>query len=182
MRILAFILAFIGLVPRMIFDVMVCNSTYSYKTILVKSATAMFVKDRVSAAICTPGDLLELDSSGYYQPHSGDGLVAAPIFALEEDLVGEGIDTDYASGDTVRGLYAQPGDEIFAWLKTGENVAIGAELVSGGAGNLSAYAVQAVDEGGSATYNISNNTVVGKALEAVNNSSGSDERILIEVQ
>jgi len=181
-NIFAFFLAIIGLfMSRIIKNVMILNSAYSYKTILVKSNGVGIIKDRINAAIVTPGDLLDLDSDGYYVPHAGANLVASAIFALEEDLVGESIDTNYASGDTTRGYYAQPGDEIFAWLKNGESVTPADYLVSGGAGNLAKYAVQAVDEGGSATFNISDHMVVAKPLETLNNTTGSDARILVEV-
>ena len=82
-NLITFFLALFGLVHIMIRNVMVMNSAFSYKTILIKSQNAGLIKDRLTAAIVTPGDLLDVDSSGYYVPHAGANLVASAIFALE---------------------------------------------------------------------------------------------------
>ncbi len=82
------------------------------------------------------------------------------------------IDTDYALGYTARYVIAQRGDQIYAWLADGENVAKGAALISDGAGALKAGGSQAVDEGGSATYTVYSGSVVAFADEDLNNSAG----------
>ena len=65
---------------------------------------------------------------------------------------------DYASGDTVRYVIPQPGDMLYLWLKSGENVAYGAGLETATAGQL-----QAVTTG----------TIIVVAEEAVNASGGA---------
>src|SRR5690242_21917289 len=57
-------------------------------------------------------------------------------FALENDLVGQGITDAYDINDTVQYGIMHRGAEIQALLATGNNAAVGAPLVSNGAGNL----------------------------------------------
>lgn len=93
-------------------------------------------------------------------------------FAIENDLIGRGIDDNYAIGDTVQYGVFQRGSEVQALLATGNNAAIGTALVSSGAGNLK------VSTG---TYGDDDEEIVGYAMEALNNTSGSDARLRVEV-
>lgn len=80
---------------------------------------------------------------------------------------GSTIDTAYATaGEAVPYIIPLRGDHLYMYLKTGNNVAAGALLEAAGAGNL-----QAVSTGGA----------LFRALEAINNASGSDARIRVEV-
>jgi hypothetical protein len=133
----------------------------------------------------TPGMLCEYDTV-YIKPHATDGGNASPIFAVENAIHGDGIDTDYSNDlDTVLFCVAERGDEIYALVATGNNVSNNALLCSNGDGALKIYTApsQAVNEGGSATYTIAPKVLapVARALEAVNNTSGSNARIKVEV-
>lgn len=139
------------------------------KTILVSGSGHR--KEGVTDEAVTPGHLLELGGSNDLQKHSSADGNAAAMFALENDLVGDGIDTAYASGDTVQYVIAYPGAKIYALLGDGENVAVGADLASNGDGTLAAHTL-AVDSQPV-------NAVICRALEAVNASG--DSRILVEV-
>lgn len=124
------------------------------------------VYEAVGSGAIKPGHLLKLQSTGKVAVHGTAAGAAAAIFAREEEYTGGGIDTAYADGDQV-GYYAcRPGDRVYAWLETGNNVAIGAFLESDGAGGL-----QLVSAG----------FPVAVALEAVNNASGSQARIKVQV-
>ena len=103
---------------------------------------------------------------------SGTQGATRKAFALENDLVGQGIDDNYDIGDTVQYGVFQRGAEVQALLATGNNVAIGGAVVSNGAGNLKIAATN---------YGDDDEEVVGYAMEALNNSSGSDARLRIEV-
>lgn len=94
-------------------------------------------------------------------------------FALENDLVGQGITDQYDINDTVQYGIFQRGAEIQALLQTGNNVAVGDPLVSAGAGNLK--------KGGTTTLGADDEEIVGYAAEALNNASGSDQFLRIEV-
>jgi hypothetical protein len=101
-----------------------------------------------------------------------------PMFAVENDIspaapvVGSqsmGIDTNYAVGDRVYGFIANRGDQILALLDTGATAVVFGDLLqSHGDGTLA--------------KRTASNTVVARALEAVDNSAGSTyARILVEI-
>lgn len=101
-------------------------------------------------------------------------LSISPVMvAIEEPIkpastnVGSTIDTSYTvAGEAVPYVIPLPGDHLYMFLKTGNNVAAGALLEAAGAGNLQA---------------VSTGAALFRALEAVNNASGSDARIRVEV-
>lgn len=81
--------------------------------------------------------------------------------------VGSTIDTAYdVAGEAVPYVIPLRGDHLYMYLKTGNNVAAGALLEAAGAGNLQA---------------VSTGAALFRALEAINNASGSDVRIRVEV-
>lgn len=130
-------------------------------------------KEGEASAAVKPGMLVEWDTDiETVQPHSTGNGVARKAFALENDLIGKGIDDAYASGDMVQYGVFERGAEVYAWLKTGQNVGVGDALCSGGAGNL----VATTASGGN-----DDEEIVGYAMEALNNSTGSDARLRIEV-
>lgn len=140
------------------------------KTIILKTSDGGIIrKERVAAAAITPGDLIELTSADEVQRHSGAAGAAARAFAIENDLVGDGIDDDYDDGDTVQYGLFRSGEEVYALLAYGQNVAIGAKLASASAGKLQAHT-------GDATASL-----VAIALEAVNANTDGAERIKVEV-
>lgn len=163
------------------------------KTILLKyrDDSMPFIKERIAVAAFTPGHLLEVTSANKIQKHSTAGGNARPLFAVEQaqidNLTALDIDTACAAGDLVPYLYAQSGDEIYAFVEAnGVAIVIGDALESAGDGTLQKHTPpsQAVDEGGAATYTIAPKTkaIVAYAIEAVDNSAvASASRIKIEV-
>lgn len=115
-----------------------------------------------------PGMLCEYDGI-YVKPHATADGFASAIFAVELAIrEGADINTLYdQDGETVELAFCRPGDEVYALLDIGENVAAGALLNSGGNGHLDSTV---------STY------PVARALEAVNNSAGTAAaRIRVEV-
>lgn len=119
-------------------------------------------EDGAADEAITPGHLVDgVTIIGKHATANGPGR----SFALERDERGQGIDVAYASGDYVKvGAFAG-GMRVYAWLKSGENVAADAYLGSQGDGTLKAWA--------SGPY-------LGRSLEAVNATAG-DTRIRVEV-
>ena len=117
-----------------------------------------------AAAAITPGALVELHTDGKVRNHSSAAEFAAKQFALEDELQGRSIDDDYAENDPVQVWSAVPGEEVYALLAHGEDVAVGEFLVSNGDGKLRAF-----DESSDALT--AGAPVVGYALEAVDHSS-----------
>lgn len=150
------------------------------KTVLLLGAS-LIAKEAAALANITPGMLIDRGTGGV-QPHGLAGGPASPLFAREEEFAGGSIDDVYETGDRVPFYVGAPGSEFYALIPAGANIAEGAELESNGDGTLRAYAGQAVAEGGTASYTIHDRRIVGRALEAVNNSAGASAvRIKIEV-
>lgn len=121
-------------------------------------------EEAVAAGAITPGHLIKLDSAGKVVVHASEGQYAERLFAKEDALQGNTKDTAYASGDVVSYHVAVPGDEIFAYIKAGENVAIGDQLISAGDGTLIKI--------GSVSSGVTVTDVIAVAKEA-NDLSGS---------
>lgn len=128
-----------------------------------------------SSAAVTPGDLLELTTAGLVRPHNTAAGAAAPMFAVEDPYNGDtsnpAINVDYASGETVRWVMAQPGDELYGWLEANGSVNIGGYLQSGSGGDLEAYT------SGTAVFHDSR--ILAQALEA---KSGSTAHARIKIR
>lgn len=132
-------------------------------------------EDRAAETI-TPGMLLATNSSGNVRKHNVAGGPHERKFALEpslgggdgNNLRGGTIDTDYASGELVRNVHAEPGDVIYAWLKNGEHATADEFLTSNGDGTLK------VTSG--------TNVTVGKALEEVDLTDTAVENGRIRVR
>lgn len=106
------------------------------------------------------------------------GGATRKAFALENDLVGQGIGATpalsdaYDINDTCQYGVFQRGAEILALLATANNALIGSPLVSAGAGNLKLAATsQGADD----------EEIVGYCMEPQNNVSGVDQFVRIEV-
>lgn len=125
------------------------------------------IEEYVATAVeITPGMLLEPTSGGLIQAHStkeGDALV---MFALEDELQGNGIDDNYAVSVPVQVWIPQRGEQVYALLADGETAVIGSFLTSNGDGKLKVYA----SSSGSWEYPLS---IVAQALDAIDMSGSS---------
>ena len=120
------------------------------------------VIEKTANAEITPGHLVEyMSTAGRIRVHSTADGPAAKMWALENELLGESIDTVYDALDPVQVWRSIPGEEIYALLANGQSVAIGAELASNGDGTLKARGDSAGDEP---------NSIVAIALEAIDMS------------
>jgi len=108
----------------------------AYNTIKLKKYSDV-IEEFVAHAAITPGMLLELNSDGEVLAHDTvSGIVAPPMFALEDELQGKDIDDAYVAGDAVQVWIPGRGDQVYAILNDGQNVAKGDFLVSSGEGYL----------------------------------------------
>jgi len=133
-------------------------------------------KEREAGGAISPGDLVSLNSSDNVVVHPTSGGNAVRWFAVENDIAGDDLDHAYASGEKVQVHSARPGDEMYIYLASGENVAIGDFLESNGDGTLKKFVADsaAPEEGQS---------IVAMALAALNlSASGSaDTRVKVEI-
>jgi len=150
------------------------------KTVILKGDPIR--KEAIAAEAITPGELVAFDANEKLVPHGSAGGNAQKMFAIEEDFVGDGIDTDYSAGDQVQYVVAQRGDELYAFIEAAANVSRGDALESNGAGALQAHTAVSIVESGSATKSVPVNALVAYAAEDKDNSAGGDRvRIKIEV-
>lgn len=154
----------------------------AYNTIKVKKYSDV-IEEYAAAGAITPGMLVELKSAttvGYHATENGNAL---PMFALEDELQGNGIDDAYAAADRVQVWIPYRGDNVYGLLEDGEDVSAGDFLVSAGDGKLKKYVAETFGDSASDTGTIYPNQIVAQALEAVDmsGSSGADPsgRILV---
>lgn len=133
------------------------------RKVIVLLGHPLYNEDGVAGAAITPGAAV----TGVTTIALAAALAQTRAFACEREEMGKGIDTAYATGDTVKVAEMRPGDHVYALLASGQSVAADAALESAGGGNLRA---------------ISTGFRVGRALEAVNNTAGpTAARIRVEV-
>jgi len=131
------------------------------KTIVIKGAGIR--KEAIADAAIKPGSFLERTTTGVKVRVA---TTAIPVLvAVENEVVGKDIDTDYATSDTVLfGSYGT-GVEINAIITDGQVITVGEALQIGAAGKLITLGAGAI---------------VAIALEAVS-PSGSDLRCVVEL-
>ena len=147
----------------------------AYNTIKVKKYSDV-IEEMVASAAVTPGMLLIIESTGKVKAHNQADKDAFPIFALEDELQGKGIDDAYAANDPVQCWIPYRGDIVNAILADGENVNIGDPLTSDGYGRLKKHVT---DVGASAAELVSVYPlqIVGYAAEALDLSGSSGAEV-----
>jgi len=127
----------------------------------------------------TPGMLIDYDGDEkilrvFNRASNVTGI--QPMFAVEDDVVGQvpnvgmAIDQVYADGDRTYGYICQKGDQVYALCDSGgDAIVFGDLLESAGAGTGTLVKRNA-------------GTTIARALEAVDNSGGSNAaRIKVEI-
>ena len=132
------------------------------ETIKLKKYVDVIMEFEASGTI-TPGMLLKIHTDGTVRAHATAGGNATKMFALEDELQGNGIDDNYSSGDKVQVMLGRPGDVVNALLKDDETVTIGEYLESDGEGRVQGHDGDYADSGTATVQN----AIVGIALEAI---------------
>ena len=147
----------------------------AFNTIKVKKYSD-HIEEYDAGGTITPGMLIEQEADGDVVAHNSAGENALPMFALGDVLQGSEIDDDYSSGDKVQVWIPWRGDQVYALLADGENVAIGAFLESAGDGTLQAHAEDSVA--------VPTQAIVGVAVEALDLSASANTtagRIVVRI-
>ena len=118
-------------------------------------------KEREAGATISPGHLVEVISTDLVQVHSTAAGNAQKAFAVENEVIGNGIDDDYLVGDWVLYEVLEPGAEVQALMFTGESAVIGDFVESAGNGTLRVVDVAV------ATTQAQRASIVGIVLETV---------------
>lgn len=139
----------------------------AYNTIKIKKYSDV-IEEFVAASAITPGMLVAVASTGKIAAHAVADGNAVPMFALEDELQGKGIDDAFAALDPVQVWIPYRGDVVYALLFNGETVVIGDLLCSNGDGTLKKF-----DAATSAAVIEAPMLIVGVAVEAVDMSGSS---------
>ena len=128
----------------------------AFKTITVKGNAHVIRKEGiVVTADITPGMLVARTSTGIVR-HATAANNAARAFAVENEVVGDGIDDDYIVADTILFGVFPPGAEIYAFAAG--TILLGEFVESNGAGAVRVVAARA------ATDQDESASIVGVAL------------------
>lgn len=142
----------------------------AYNTIKVKKYSDV-IEEMVASAAITPGMLLIIESTGKVKAHNQADKDVFPIFALEDELQGKGIDDAYAANDPVQCWIPYRGDIVNAILADGQKVVVGDPLTSDGYGRLKKHVT---DTGASTVpWTVYPEQIVGYAAEALDLSGSS---------
>ena len=131
-------------------------------------------KEAAAAASITPGHLIQVNGAGTLQVHGAAAGSAQKAFAIENEVIGNGIDVVYTVGENVIYSVLQPGAEVNAFVAAGVTVTAGDFLESAGDGTLRKVATSA------ATANTSRASVIAQATETVV-AGGSDARVRVTI-
>ena len=143
------------------------------KTITLKGNDLVIRKEGIASVAITPGYLLERITTTI-RPHTTAGADAAPLFAVENDIVGDGIDVDYEVNDTTLFGVMPAGAEVFALLPaSAAAIVVGDLLESNGDGTLRIVAAIA-DLGGTLTGTI-DDTLGDVTFDSTWSNAQSDE-------
>jgi hypothetical protein len=109
-------------------------------SIILKNYSDVF-EEYTAGGTIYPGMLLSFSAANTVVAHADDAPTAGclTMFACEDALQGKDIDQTYVTGDKVKVWVPGRGDEVYAILEDGANVAFGAYLESNGAGYLQAF-------------------------------------------
>ena len=128
-------------------------------TIILKSYSNVIEEYRAGGDIY-PGCFVKLNASGQVVVADGSEDAYLPMVAIEDALQGKGINDKFETGDLVRCWIPQRGDQVYAVLADGHDVAIGTIVTLTASGYVR-------EMGGATDLEI----VVGVALEKVEASS-----------
>ena len=126
-----------------------------------------------AAAAIIPGELIQLNSDGNVEVHDVAGGNLLHMFAVEDEPQGNGIDDAYAAADKVQCWVTLRGEEVYAILADGQDIAIGDFLESNGAGELQLHTPDTADSDD--TITVYSNQIVGISLEDIDLSGSSGE-------
>jgi len=135
--------------------------------------------EALASGAITPGMVLEMTnaSADTVKAHATAGGNVAPLLvAIENELKGDGTDTNYASGDRVQYVIPRAGDHVYLRVKDGQNVAKANLLESDGAGAVQVHTADTESLGADSAGNLTtiySNQIVAMALEACDMSTSS---------
>lgn len=151
-------------------------------TILVKGDPIQ--KEGTAAAAMQPGHLVAIATTSdggakiTYTKHSSAAAPASRTFVRERDWMGGDTSETIAQGERVEVITCRPGDEVYARVANGVEIATAGVLVES-AGDGTVRAMTAGDAGG--TPPVFAGVPIGITMEAVDNGDNDSPFVRIEV-
>lgn len=147
-------------------------ATVARHSVIIKKYSDV-IEEFIASAAITPGHLVELypTTAGEIRVHSTAGGNVLPMFALENELEGQGIDDAYAHEDPVQVWVPGRGDIVNAILADGQHIEIGDFLESAADGTLTKHTADAWTSHNTGTVYAA--AIVGVATEHVDVSGSS---------
>lgn len=129
-------------------------------------------KEGIAGGTITPGHLLTLSSSDTMVVHATAKGPAAPLFAVENDILGKEITDNYVANDYVQAEYLTSGCEVNALVAAAASaIVVGDLLESAGDGTLRIRTAFA--QSGTTPFAVTEaGAPIAQAIEAVDNSGG----------
>lgn len=93
-------------------------------------------REGILGGVVRPGMLLNVRNPAAIVAHNEAGQECQCAVAIENDLVGKGIDDNYASGERVRYHVLKDGEKFYGIIDESQNIAVGDLLSSSGDGTL----------------------------------------------
>lgn len=90
------------------------------KRSIVLQGNPRYNEEGVAGAAITPGLLVK--GVGTIAVQSGNGTKVPLNVAVEREEIGDDIDVDYASGDTVKVASCYPGCVVLLWVASGQDI------------------------------------------------------------
>ncbi len=150
----------------------------AYNTIKVKKYSDVIEEYTATAVAITPGMLIEIASATTVQAHSTEAGIVLPMFALEDELQGNGPEDNYAVSSKIQCWIPYRGDIVYAIIEDGTDIAVGDFLESNGAGLLQLHVADTAswaEPSAAGSITVVANPIVGVALEAV--AAGADSSL-----
>ncbi len=155
------------------------SSSDTPKTILLMGRGIR--KEAVAGGAIVPGMLLNLNSSSQLIAHATAKGPAAPLFAVENDIVGKGIDDAYATNDYVQAEYLHSGCQVYGLVAaSAAAIVVGDLLESDGTGCFRKRTAESQLTTGDYTFT-SAGSAIAQAISAVDNSGNASSRARIKV-
>lgn len=133
------------------------------------------IEELVANAAIIPGMLVELmpTGTGKVRAHANANQDVFPMFALEDELQGKGIDDSYAANDPVQVWIPGRGDIVNCLLTDEEKVIIGDWVVSSGDGRVRKHVrtYESFESAVHGTESIYTQAIIGQVVEAVDLSA-----------
>lgn len=105
------------------------------KTILLSNCYAL-QREGKTAGVVRPGMLLNIRNQAAIVAHNEAGQECQVAVAVENDLVGKGIDDNYANPEQIRYVILGDGERFFGIIDENQNIVAGDLLSSSGDGTL----------------------------------------------